>query len=53
MAMKARGFSGTLAVGPSIRWDTAATVYCLIWIPLILALRLLPVSSILLTWLRL
>lgn len=52
MAMKARGFHGSLSTSPPARWDTAATVYCLIWIPLLLALRLLPVSTLLLSLLE-
>lgn len=53
MAMKARGFRDSLSVSPSSRWDTAATVYCLIWIPLILALRFLDITTLLLSLLPL
>lgn len=49
MAMKARGFNGSLSASPPSHWDTAATVYCMIWIPCIFALRFLDVSSLLLT----
>lgn len=49
MAMKARGFKGSLSTSPPSHWDTAATVYCLIWILVILALRFLDVSTLLLT----
>ena len=49
MAMKARGFRGSLSTGAPSHWDTAATVYCMIWIPVILALRFADISSFLLT----
>lgn len=52
MAMKARGFHGSLSTSPPARWDTAATVYCLIWIPLLLALRFMDISSLLLSLLN-
>lgn len=52
MAMKARCFRGSLSVSAPTRWDTAATVYCLIWIPLIVTLRFLPVTSLLLSLLQ-
>lgn len=52
MAMKARCFHGSLSLSAPTRWDTAATVYCLIWIPLIVTLRILPVSSLLLSLLQ-
>ena len=53
MAMKARCFHGSLSVVPSSRWDTADTVYCLIWVPLILALRFLDITTLLLALLPL
>lgn len=49
MAMKARGFNGSLCTTPPSHWDTAATVYCLVWIPVFFALRFTDVSSLLLT----
>ena len=49
MAMKARGFHGSLSATSPSYWDTSATVYCLIWIPIILALRFLPVTTLLLS----
>ena len=49
MAMKARGFHGSLSTSQPTHWDTAATVYCLIWIPLLLALRFLDITTLLLT----
>lgn len=49
MAMRARGFNGSLSSTPPSRWDTAATVYCLVWIPVFFALRFIKVSSLLLT----
>lgn len=52
MAMKARGFRGSLSASPPTSWDTAATVYCLIWIPMLLALRFMDVSSLLLSLLN-
>ena len=52
MAMKARCFRGSLSVSTPTRWDTAATVYCLIWIPILLALRFLPVTAIFLSLLQ-
>ena len=48
MAMKARGFNGSLSVGMRSQWDTSATVYCLIWIPLLIALRFIDITSLLL-----
>lgn len=51
MAMKARSFRGSLATSPAARWDTAATVYCLIWIPLLLALRFFDITTLLLSFL--
>ena len=52
MAMKARGFRGSLSVSAPTRWDTAATVYCLIWIPVILFLRLADITTLLLSLLQ-
>ena len=52
MAMKARCFHGSLSASSPTHWDTAATVYCLIWIPLILALGFLPVTTLLLSLLQ-
>lgn len=52
MAMKARGFDGTLPTGPEKRWTTPDTVYCLAWIPVIAALRLADLSSIMLNLLK-
>ena len=52
MAMKARCFRGSLSVSPPSRWDTAATVYCMIWIPLLLTLRFLDITTLLLSLLR-
>ncbi len=49
MAMKARGFQGSLSASPASHWDTADTVYCLVWIPVFLALRFLDISTLLLT----
>lgn len=48
MAMKARGFDGSLAVGATGRWTTADTVYCMAWIPLFALLRYCDISSLLL-----
>ena len=52
MAMKARGFNGSLSSSPPSRWDTAATVYCMIWIPIILIFRFLDITSLLLSLLK-
>ena len=49
MAMKARGFNGTLSTSPNMHWTTADTVYCLVWIPIFFSLRFIDVSSLLLT----
>lgn len=48
MAMKARGFDGTLPVSARSRWTTADTVYCMVWIPLIAAMRFADLSALLL-----
>ncbi len=53
MAMKARGFQGSLSTSPDSHWETADTVYCLVWIPVCLALRFLDISSLLLSLLPL
>ncbi len=47
MAMKSRGFRGALTTSPPSHWDTAATVYCLVWIPLFFALRFLDIPTLL------
>lgn len=49
MAMMARGFSGTMpdSLARSRRWETADTVYCMVWIPVILFLRYADLSGIL------
>lgn len=52
MAMKARCFHGSLSVSAPTRWDTAATVYCLIWIPVLLFLRFADITTLLLSLLR-
>lgn len=49
MAMKARGFNGSLSASPKTRWTTADTVYCIIWIPLFILMRCVDFSLILLT----
>lgn len=49
MAMKARGFNGTLNTSANMHWTTADTVYCLVWIPVFFAFRFIDVSSLLLT----
>ncbi len=49
MAMKARGFQGSLSASQESHWDTADTVYCLVWIPVFLALRFLNISNLFLT----
>ncbi len=49
MAMKARGFRGVLSASPPSHWDTAATVYCIVWIPIFLALRFLDIPTLLLS----
>lgn len=49
MAMKARGFNGSLRTSPLSHWDTADTVYCMIWIPVFFILRFLDIPSMLLT----
>ncbi len=48
IAMQARGFNGSLSTTGSARWTTADTVYCLIWIPVMLMLRCCDVSNLLL-----
>ncbi|MDE6021959.1 MAG: energy-coupling factor transporter transmembrane protein EcfT [Muribaculaceae bacterium] len=49
MAMKARGFNGSLSASPMSRWDTADTVYCMIWIPVFFILRFADIPGILLS----
>ncbi len=49
MAMKARGFYGSLSTSPPSRWDTAATVYCLVWIPIFFILRFLDIPTLLIS----
>lgn len=49
MAMKSRGFNGSLSSSPDMHWTTADTVYCLVWIPVFFVLRFIDVSSLLLT----
>lgn len=49
MAMKARGFNGSLITSPPTHWNTADTVYCLVWIPILIALRFADIPSLLLT----
>lgn len=49
MAMKARGFKGSLSTSPDTHWTTADTVYCLVWIPIFFILRFIDVSTLLLT----
>lgn len=53
MAMKARGFAGTLLAAPESRWATADTVYCLAWIPVILIMRFADLSALTLHLFRL
>lgn len=45
-AMLARGFNGSLTVTTMAKWTVADTLYCLIWISVIGAMRLLDLSSI-------
>lgn len=52
MAMRARGFDGSLLVEQPSRWDTASTVYCAVWIPVIAAMRLVDLSSLMLSLFR-
>lgn len=49
MAMKARGFNGSLSTSPMSHWDTADTVYCMVWIPVFFILRFIDIPSLLLT----
>lgn len=49
MAMKARGFCSILTTSPPSHWDTASTVYCLVWIPVFFALRFLDIPNLLLS----
>ncbi|MDE5839487.1 MAG: energy-coupling factor transporter transmembrane protein EcfT [Muribaculaceae bacterium] len=52
MAMKARGVNGVPDYSVLSHWDTADTVYCMIWIPVLLILRFADVSSLMLTLLQ-
>lgn len=45
-AMLARGFHGSLATTARSRWNVADTLYCLIWIVAIAAIRFIDLSSI-------
>lgn len=45
VAMLARGFDGSLTVSNPVKWHVADTLYCLIWITVIGAMRLLDLSS--------
>ncbi len=49
MAMKARGFNGTPVTSRLSHWNTADTVYCMIWIPVFLILRFADIPTLLLT----
>lgn len=48
LAMKARGFNGSLLSSRPGRWTTADTVYCAVWIPVIAAMRFADLSHLLL-----
>lgn len=48
MAMRARGFNGSLSVGSHTSWTTTDTVYCMVWVPVFLILRFCDISSLLL-----
>lgn len=52
MAMRARGFAGSLLTAANSRWATADTVYCLCWIPVILLMRFADLSAIMLELVR-
>lgn len=47
-AMLARGFNGSLMSEQNRKWDSADTVYCMVWIPAIALLRIIDLSSLLL-----
>lgn len=49
MAMQSRGFNGSLSACGVSHWSTADTVYCMIWLPVMLFLRYCDVSNLLLT----
>ncbi len=49
MAMKARGFNGSLSISSPSHWNTADTVYCLVWIPVFFLLRFVDIPMLLLT----
>lgn len=49
MAMKARGFNGSLSASTMSRWDTTDTVYCMIWIPVFFILRFIDIPTLLLS----
>lgn len=49
MAMKARGFNGSMNLSSENRWSTPDTVYCIVWIPVFALLRFCDLSSLLLT----
>lgn len=44
-AMQARGFNGSLTVTAATKWTTADTLYCMIWIAAIGAMRLTDLSA--------
>lgn len=48
MAMRARGFDGSLLSSNPSKWHTPDTVYCLAWIPVIIIMRLTDLSSLML-----
>ena len=53
MAMKARGFDGSLPVGPAHRWSTPDTVYCMAWLPVMVILRMADLSALMLNLVKL
>lgn len=46
MAMRARGFNGSFPFENAHRWNTSDTVYCAVWISVILFLRFFNFSSL-------
>lgn len=44
-AMQARGFNGSLTVTVAQKWNTADTLYCMIWVAAIGAMRLADLSA--------
>ena len=46
LAMKSRGFDGSFPISQNHRWNISDTVYCFIWIVVILALRTIDFSSL-------